>query len=99
MPIWINAIGIGCIGVSLGYVMLFALKRYLPMPSTPAASQVPSIKELLLFLISLSAPGVVGLTSTITSVDGINFIGAYGIGLLVGLIANIAVSLHLVKVV
>lgn len=99
MPIWINALGIGCIGASLGYILLFALKRYLP-PLTPLAQQSPTLKDVLLFLVSLSMPGLVGLSASITAitaVDGINYIGAYGIGLFFGLTANVAVSLHLMK--
>jgi hypothetical protein len=86
MPLWINAIGTASIGCVYGYVLLYVIKRYLP----PVAAQSPALKDLVLFLTSLSIGGVIG--ASITSIEGINYVGPYGIGLLLGFVANISVT-------
>jgi hypothetical protein len=86
MPIWLNALGVGGIGVVYGYIIFYSLKRYMP----PVAKRPPSIKELLLFLIPMGLSGAIG--SSFVSIGGISYVGPYGLGLLVGMIANILLS-------
>lgn len=89
MPRWITACGIGGIGVVYGYVLFYVLKRYLP----PFSQTPPAIKELVLSLASLGGGGAIG--AFVTSLDGINYIGPYGLGLLVGAATNVIVTLCL----
>ena len=86
MPIWINALGIGSIGVVYGYVLFYALKRYL----SPASQERPTLRELFVALATLSAGGIIG--ASVTTMDAINYIGPYGIGLLLGSALNCALS-------
>lgn len=86
MPIWINALGVAGLGVVYGYLAFYALKRYLP----PATKQPPRLRELLVFLATLGLGGAIG--APLAAVDGISYVGPYGLGLLGGLLANIAVS-------
>jgi hypothetical protein len=60
MPTWINALGIGGIGAVYGYVLFYALKRYLP----PVAEKPPAIKELVFLLASLGVSGAIGASVT-----------------------------------
>ena len=88
MPSWISAIGIGCIGAVYGYSMFFALQRYLPpISQTPAAP-----KELVLLLAAVGVGGAIGVS--ITSLDGVNYIGPYGIGLMLGVVINVVLTFH-----
>ncbi len=89
MPTWINALGASGFGMFYGYVAIYILKRYLP----PLAEQTPQVKELVSALISLAAGGVMGIL--VRSIDGINFIGAYGIGLVLGAALNVVVTIWL----
>jgi hypothetical protein len=89
MPTWINALGASGFGIFYGYVVIYILKRYL----TTLADQPPNIRELVSALISLTAGGVMG--GLVRSVDGVNFIGAYGIGLTIGAMLNVAITIWL----
>jgi len=84
MPIWINALGVTSIGIFYGYILLYTLKRYLP----PVSQHSPSLKELALLLVTLGFGGVIGVS--VTSIDNINYMGLYGLGLLIGLATNVA---------
>lgn len=86
MPIWINALGVAGIGTMYGYFAFYVLKRYLP----PVSQQRPRIRDLLLFLSALGLSGAIG--APFVTVGGMSYVGPYGLGLLAGLIANIAVS-------
>jgi hypothetical protein len=86
MPLWITAIGIGSYGVFYGYVMFYVLKRYLP----PVSQTPPALKELMFTLASLGGSGAIG--AWITAVDGVNLVGPYGLGLLIGLVLNVIMS-------
>jgi hypothetical protein len=89
MPIWMNALGASGFGMFYGYVAIYILKRYLP----PLAEQSPNVKELVSALVSLAAGGIMG--GLVRSIDGINFIGAYGIGLIIGATLNVAITIWL----
>ncbi len=89
MPVWINACGISGIGIVYGYVLFYVLKRYLP----PFSQAPPSIKEMVVSLGSLGGGSAIGVF--VTSLDGISYIGPYGLGLLIGASANIAITLAL----
>lgn len=91
MPVWIDSLGIASIGVVYGYVLFYALKRYMP-PTTQAPL---TVKELLLLLTTLGLSG--GISAAFVSVNGINQIGPYGIGLLIGSATNVGLSLWLEK--
>ncbi len=44
MPIWINAVGIGCIGVVCGYLIFYSYKRqHPPMSQQPLANAASTI--------------------------------------------------------
>jgi hypothetical protein len=68
---------------------MYILKRYLP----PLAQSSPSIKELVLSLASLGGGSAIG--AFVVSLDGVNYVGPYGLGLFVGAAANISLSLWL----
>lgn len=87
MSIIITALGIGCIGCVFGYVLLFTLKRYLP----PISKQPSSLKDVSMFLATLGLGGSFGLS--LTDIEGTNYLGPYGLGLLVGLAANVAFTI------
>jgi hypothetical protein len=87
MSVQFNTIGIIGFGAFYGYVLLFIVKRCLP----PTFHEPPSMKSLTVLLTSVGLGSIIG-TST-TSIDGINYIAAYGLGLCVGLIANIIITL------
>ena len=86
MPLWITASGVGGIGFVYGYSLLYVLKRYLP----PISMNPPSFKELILALVYFSVGGTIGAAFTL--VDGVNMIGPYGIGFLLGMVANIVMT-------
>lgn len=86
MPIWINALGVAAIGVTYGYLAFYVLKRYLP----PATRRPPGIRDLLLFLVTLGLSGAIG--APFVALGGVSYVGPYGLGLLGGLLGNIAVS-------
>lgn len=86
MPIWITALGAAGIGATYGYLAFYVLKRYLP----PATHRPPGIRDLLLFLVTLGLSGAIG--APFLAVGGVSYVGPYGLGLLGGLLANIAVS-------
>lgn len=88
MPIWITAMGIGSIGTVYGYVLFYVLKRYLP----PVIPEPPSFKELLLSVTSLGMGSAIG--ASLVSLDGMNYIGPYGIGMLIGATINTIITLH-----
>jgi hypothetical protein len=89
MSTTVNAIGAAGFGMFYGYVTLYILKRYLP----PLSQDAPKIKELISALLALAAGGAMG--AMVRSIDGINFIGAYGIGLVLGTMLNVAVTIWL----
>lgn len=91
MPVWVDSLGIASIGVVYGYILFYALKRYMP----PATQAPLTVKELLLLLTTLGLSG--GISAAFVSVNGINQIGPYGMGLLVGSAINVGLSLWLEK--
>jgi len=91
MPVWIDSLGIASIGVVYGYILFYALKRYMP----PVTQAPLTVKELLLLLTTLGLSG--GISAAFVSVNGINQIGPYGIGLLIGSATNVGLSLWLEK--
>lgn len=91
MPLWIDAIGVLCIGVVQGYLFIYTLRRLLPpVTTTPAWFSKTSVFTVLA---SVGVTGVIGASSAVLPQG--SMIGPYGIGLLVGLIANTGVILWL----
>ena len=88
MPIWISAIGVGCIGIVCGYTLFYSLKRHQP-PTTQ--SPLP-IGEVISLLAAVGAGGVVG--GAFIALEKVNYIGPYGIGLLIGLAANVVLTIR-----
>lgn len=89
MPTWINALGASGFGMFYGFVAIYILKRYLP----PIADQTPKVKDLVSSLISLVAGGI--MAEMVRSIDGVNFIGAYGLGLTLGAALNVVATIWL----
>ena len=87
MDTQITAYGIAGIGFTCGYVMFFALKRYLP----PISNQLHRPQEIVLLVMSLTGGGFLG--KQFVSLQGVNYVGPYGIGIFIGLITNIMVTL------
>lgn len=86
MPIWLSALGVWGIGVVYGYILFYSLKRYMP----PVTERPPSLRELVLFLAAMGLSGVMG--ASFASLDDVNYVGPYGLGLLLGMTANIVAS-------
>lgn len=91
MPLWMDAIGVLCIGVVQGYVFMFALRRLLP-PITPSPDWLDKT-SVMTVIASLGVTGVIGASSA-TLPQG-SMIGPYGIGLMVGLVMNTGMILWL----
>lgn len=87
MPIWFSALGIACIGAVFGYMIFYSFKRHQP----PMAKAPLPFAEVLALLVSVGAGGTLG--KTFTNLEGVNYIGAYGIGLLIGMVANIVLTI------
>ena len=89
MPTWINALGACGFGAFYGYVAIYIMKRYLP----PISPTPPKIKEIVVALIALTGGGAMG--ALVRSVDRVNYMGPYGIGILIGAAANTAITIWL----
>ena len=89
MSTLVNAIGAAGFGMFYGYITLYILKRYLP----PLSQDAPRIKELVSALLALAAGGVMG--AMVRTIDGVNYIGVYGIGLVLGTMLNVTVTIWL----
>jgi hypothetical protein len=87
MPVWITAIGVGCIGVVCGYVLFYSFKRHQP----PIAQDPLPISEVISLLVAVGAGGAIG--GVFIALEGVNYIGAYGIGLLVGVTLNVSLTI------
>lgn len=87
MPIWFSALGVACIGVVCGYVMFYSLKRIQP----PMAKTPLPLTEVAALLIATGAGGALG--KAFVDLGGVNYIGGYGIGLLIGMTMNILLSI------
>jgi hypothetical protein len=87
MPILINAIGAIGFGVFYGYLTIYIMKRYLP----PISQTPPKIKDIVIALTTIAGGGVMG--TLVRSIDKINYLGPYGIGLVVGAIANTVITI------
>ena len=87
MPIEITAIGIGCIGAVFGYILFYSFKRH----HQPIAPLPLPINQLLTILVAISASGVVG--SVFLDLQGVNYIGPYGIGLAFGVAIEVFLTL------
>jgi hypothetical protein len=91
MPIVINAIGVTCIGMVCGYVLFYSLKRNQP----PISSSPLPMSEVIVLLAAIAAGGAIG--GAFMKLEDINYIGAYGIGLLFGVLANVFLTLKYEK--
>ncbi len=89
MSTLVNAIGAGGFGMFYGYITLYILKRYLP----PLTQDTPKMRELVSALLTLTAGGVMG--AMVRNIDGVNYVGAYGIGLMLGTMFNVIVTIWL----
>jgi predicted MFS family arabinose efflux permease len=87
MPIWINAVGIGCIGIVCGYLLFYWFKRRHP----PSAEVPLPLNEVVTLLATIGAGGILG--GAFIKLEGVNYIGAYGIGLLCGLATNVMLTM------
>ncbi len=88
MPIWITATGIGCIGVVCGYILFYSLKRNQP----PTTSIPLSMREVISILAAVGAGGAIG--GAFIALEKINYIGPYGIGLLLGTSVNVYLTMR-----
>lgn len=86
MPIWITALGVAGMGAMYGYFAFYVLKRYLP----PVTSEPPQMRELLFLLVTIGLSGAIG--APFAEADGVSYIGPYGLGLLIGVLGNLVVS-------
>ncbi len=87
MSLEITAIGIGCIGSVFGYILFYSFKRH-HQPLNP--SPMP-INQLVMILVAIGAGGVVG--NAFLNVQGINYIGPYGVGLTIGVAIEVILTL------
>ena len=87
MPVWISAIGIGCIGMVCGYLVFYSYKRLNP----PLNRHALQVGEVITLLTAVGAGGAIG--SAFIALEGVNYVGAYGIGLLLGVVANIGLTM------
>ncbi len=87
MPIWINAVGIGCIGVVCGYLIFYSYKRQHP----PMSQQPLAMGEVITLLTAIGAGGVIG--GAFIALEGVNYVGSYGIGLLLGVAVNVSLTM------
>lgn len=88
MNIWITAIGVSCIGAVYGYMLFYSYKRH----HTPLAHASMPIKQVIELLAAIGAGGVLG--STFLILERVNYIGPYGIGLLIGVVFNVILTMH-----
>lgn len=87
MPTWFNAVGVMCIAVVCGYILLYSFKRLQPpLRQTPLA-----VGEVIALLAAITASGTLG--RAFVSLEGVNYIGAYGVGLLLGATINIVLTI------
>jgi len=86
--IWVNLFGIGCIGTVCGYILFYTLKR-LHSPSTGVPFPVG---EVITLLTAVGAGGIIG--GIYKAIDGVNYIGGYGIGLLLGFAINVVLTIR-----
>lgn len=91
MPQIVSVIGIACIGVVCGYVLFYSLKRNQP----PISSAPLPISEVVVLLAAIGAGGVIG--GAFIALEGINYIGAYGVGLLLGVAINVYLTMKYEK--
>jgi len=88
MPLWVTACGIASIGAVNGYILFYSVKRYVP----PVSGAHSSLKEVALSLMWIGIGGTIG--AAVISLDGVNYIGPYGMGLLAGVAANVAMTIR-----
>ncbi len=79
--------GIAGIGWVCGYVLFFALKRYLP----PITEKERSPQEIALLVTTLVGGSFLG--TKFISLNGANYIGPYGVGLFLGVVTNLVLTL------
>jgi len=71
-----------------GYILIYSVKRQLP----PVSKSRTALKEVVMSLVWIGIGGTIG--AAVISLDGVNYIGPYGIGLLAGVAANVAITFH-----
>lgn len=84
MPVWMDAVGVMCIGAVQGYLFIYILRRVLP----PIILKPDWFGKTSAFtvLAAVGVSGFIGASSAILPQG--SMIGPYGIGLLTGLVAN-----------
>lgn len=88
MPILITALGVGCIGTVYGYILFYSFKRHHP----PVAEEPLPLNEVISLLAAVGAGGALG--SVFLALEGVNYVGPYGIGLLLGVAANVLLTIR-----
>jgi len=83
----ITAYGIAGIGWVCGYGLFFALKRFLP----PLASKERSTREIVWLITTLVGGSFLG--ARFIGLVGVSYIGPYGIGLALGVMTNLVLTL------
>jgi hypothetical protein len=91
MPLWMDAIGVLCIGIVQGYLFMFALRRLLP-PITPSHDWLNKT-SVMTIIASLGVTRVIGASSAVLPQG--SMIGPYGLGLFIGLVMNNGIILWL----
>lgn len=92
MPLFMDAIGVLCIGIVQCYLFIFTLRRLLP-PITTNLNWVDRTTSFVTVIAALGVTGYIGEQSAVLPQG--SMIGPYGIGLLIGLITNITVIIWL----
>ncbi len=88
MATWVSALGIGCIGLVCGYILFYSVKRHYP----PTTAEPLPVQQLIMLLGAIGAGGIIG--GAFIALEGVNYIGAYGIGLAVGVAINVCLTVR-----
>lgn len=88
MPILITATGVGCIGAVYGYILFYSFKRHHP----PVVAKPLPLNEVISLLAAVGAGGALG--SVFLALEGVNYVGPYGMGLLLGVAVNVTLTIR-----
>lgn len=88
MPLWITAVGIGSLGAVYGYLLFYGFKRQ----QTPLVEKPLPLKEVVSLLAAIGSGGMLG--GAFLLLEGVNYIGPYGIGLAIGVAINVKLTMR-----